>query len=81
MRLLTAIQSKKATLRGATYLKGRLATLKYKDVVYWRERPAQGIRLPPEEMVQDIKRFMEGMQVILVLPSDKPTAHPSLPPD
>jgi len=80
-RTLGTILAKKTMLRVSTYLKGRLATMERKDIVYWRVRPEQGLRLPPEEIVQDIRRFMDGAQIILVLPGEAPDAHPSLPPD
>jgi hypothetical protein len=62
------IRSRKNSLKNLTYLKGRLAGLPSKEIIYWREDKSLGFNLPSKEIVQQIEEYAEGLQLDIVLP-------------
>ncbi len=62
------IRGRKNRLKNLSYLKGRLASLPSKEVLYWRQDPARDFVLPPKEIIQQVKEYAEGLQLDIELP-------------
>src|SRR5436190_11679065 len=76
----SVIQAPRTRLKNITYLKGRLATLQPGETVYWRHQAARGFGLPSKEIVEDLRRYADGLQIKLILPDEIPKPPTPAPP-
>ena len=65
---LETIKSRRITLKGMSFLKGRLASLPTGETVYWRQDTRRGLQLPSKEIIHDLMGYAEGSQITIVLP-------------
>ena len=64
------VRARKTRLNNINYLKGRLAGLPSKEIVYWRQDPARGFVLPPKEIILQIREFAESLQLDIETPTE-----------